>query len=656
MSIKDEYEKLCIIGKGSYATIWKARHKELGYVRALKMSNEQVENENDPAYRSFIKECKVLLQIGNGSHPNIVHIYQPRLIDNRAVVEMDYVDGETLCKYLDREHFMPIGEVYKFINDIVGAMAYCHYDIYRYLMNPNVDDLKTDPNDGHKYIIDNITEQRLVEKYAVTHNDLHSNNIMRRYYDGSYMLLDFGLAITNGKAVKTSAMRGGALEYMSPEKFSDNSTITTQSDVYSLGIMLFEVLAGRVPFALDPNAYESNPTEASYFIMKAHKEALPPEIEPLRREAFEKANPGQTYVKDYPPELEAIIRRCLEKDPAKRYPNAKVLYEEIKKITIVNNGFEFKEKLKEAKRTIARLNETIKVQTEKNEKLQDVNDTLADTISSQKKSISKLKKEKKALFDENVEIASQLDLKAKSYTDDTEEIDRLKGINNNINQQLSALSRENGYLRDEIKTHKKNSRSGKKLILPIAIVVLIAFVTMVIAYAHDLKNKDGKIYELNNANYTQQNILDSLNMKVEKYETLINKLDYLDLGLPSGTLWKTKNESDGYLKYAEVFLKYGEKIPSEKQWRELMTECTWTWNDTKKGYTIIGKNGNSIFLPADGDLNCDGKQEYQNASGYYWSSTTKDNATAYYLYFWSGEKNVDYCDRCCGYSVRLVKD
>ena len=394
-TLNDEYEKLYIIGKGSYATIWKARHKELGYVRALKMSNEQVENENAPAYKSFLNECKMLLQLGNGSHPNIVHIYKPSLIDNRAVVEMDYVDGETLDQYLQRERFLPISEVYKFINDIVGALAYCHHDIYRYLMDPNVDDLKTDPNDGHEFIIDQATEQRLVAKYAVTHNDLHSRNIMRRHYDGNYMLLDFGLAIQDGKAVKSSSRRGGALEYMSPEKFSDNSTITTQSDVYSLGVLLYEVLAGRVPFVLDQKAFESNPTEASYIIMKAHKEAIPPDISILRREAFEKAFPGQTYVKDYPDELESIILRCLEKNPAKRYPNAKELYEDIKKITANDNGQILQEQLQQANNTIARLeDELIGRQGVPDVEMAKENQLLKARQSQLSSEISKLKQDK----------------------------------------------------------------------------------------------------------------------------------------------------------------------------------------------------------------------------------------------------------------------
>ena len=330
-SINDEYEKLQIIGQGSFATIWKVRHRKYGYIRTLKILNTPVQDENDHAYQQFVKECTVLLNIGNGSNNNIVHIYQPRLIDNRAVVEMDYIDGETLDQYLRRNKFMPIDEVLRFIGDIGGALAYCHHDIYKYMMNPNEDDLKSDPDDGRRYIIDEATEQRLVRKYAVTHNDLHSNNVMRRENDGSYVLLDFGLAIQNGTAVKSSALRGGALEYMAPEKFDDNNVITTQSDIYSFGVLMYEALAGRVPFVLDQRRFSSNPVQAQYDIMQQHKTALPPSIEALRGEAFQKAHPGQVYKKDYPDWLEAMIKKCLEKKPADRYADAKELMEDFKR-------------------------------------------------------------------------------------------------------------------------------------------------------------------------------------------------------------------------------------------------------------------------------------------------------------------------------------
>ena len=328
MAFLQEYEKIQKIGEGSFADIYKVRHEKLGYIRAVKMLHKSVSDENDPAYKTFLNECKILLRIGNGSHPNIVRIYQPRLIDNRAIVEMDYVEGDTLNEYIKRKKFLTLKEFYHLFEDIVGALAYCHHDIYRFLMNPNEDDLQTDPNDGRQYIIDEDTERRLVKKYCVTHNDIHSNNIMRRSYDGHFILLDFGLAIQDGKAVKSSSRRGGALEYMSPEKLDDNAIVTTQSDVYSLGILLYEALAGRVPFVLDPERFSKNPIVAQYEIRNQHLNEQPPAIAPLRREAFEAANPGQTYVKDYPDWLEDMIMKCLAKNSADRYADAKEMLDD----------------------------------------------------------------------------------------------------------------------------------------------------------------------------------------------------------------------------------------------------------------------------------------------------------------------------------------
>ena len=324
-SINDEYEKLQILGQGSFATIWKVRHRKFEYVRALKVSKEVIPDENDAAYQKFLNECKVLLRIGNGCHPNIVRIYQPRLLDGRASVEMDYVKGQSLNDYLQKVKCLEMDEFYRLFEQIVGALAYCHHDIYEFLMDPNKDNIATDPNNGQRYRIDAETEMQLVKKYAITHNDIHSNNVMRRDYDGGFVLLDFGLAIQDGNAVRSSARNGGALEYMAPEKFEDNGIINPQSDIYSLGVLLYEALAGRVPFVVDKHRFSSNPIMAQYDIMNLHKTAIPPAIEPLRREAFEAAHPGKKYEKDYPDWLEGMILKCLEKHPADRYADAKEL-------------------------------------------------------------------------------------------------------------------------------------------------------------------------------------------------------------------------------------------------------------------------------------------------------------------------------------------
>lgn len=318
-----EYEKIRMIGKGAFASVFKVRHAKLGYVRALKVCDSFIEDENDRAWQTFLSECKVLLRIGNGSHPNIVKIFQPRLIDNHAVVEMDCVEGESLHSYIKQNQFIPIEEFYRFAKQIIGALAYCHVDVYKFLMNPLEDKLEIDPNDGRKYIVSPEKEKELIKKYGVVHNDLHSGNIIRRDYDGQYILLDFGLAIQDSHCVKSSSRFDGAIEYCSPEKL-ENGTISTQSDIYALGILLYEMLTGRVPFPYS-NGDGSTPESARSRVYQQHLHETPPPIFEFRKQAFEATHPGETYTQDYPEQLEAIIMKCLAKKPEDRFKNAKEL-------------------------------------------------------------------------------------------------------------------------------------------------------------------------------------------------------------------------------------------------------------------------------------------------------------------------------------------
>lgn len=337
MAYLQEYEKLCMLGKGAFATIWKVRHNTLGYIRAIKVSKEDIDNENDKAYQTFLKECRVLLKIGNGAHPNIVRIYQPRLIDNRALVEMDYVRGCTLNEYLEQHKFMPIAEVMRLIKEIGGALAYCHHDIYEDQLNPVEDHLKCDPDDAKRYAINDAKREELIKKYRIIHNDLHSNNIMRRDYDGGFILLDFGLAIQNDRAVKSSSRQDGALEYKAPEKWEDECAITTQSDIYSLGILIYEALAGHVPFVFDPDKYSSD-LHAKNEMFKKHRDVTPPAIEPERMASFKLANPGQVWEKDYPDWLEKMVMKCLEKNPADRYADARELIDDFNRNVKAENS------------------------------------------------------------------------------------------------------------------------------------------------------------------------------------------------------------------------------------------------------------------------------------------------------------------------------
>ncbi len=127
---------------------------------------------------------------------------------------------------------------------------------------------------------------------------------------------------------------------------------------------------------------------------------------------------------------------------------------------------------------------------------------------------------------------------------------------------------------------------------------------------------------------------------------------YVDLGLPSGTLWKAINE--GMYDWDTAMRKFGDKMPSQGQWEELKDYCTWTW--TGNGYKVSGSNGNSIVLPAAGYRNCNGVMYGVGSGGYYWSSTPSGSEEAWELGFNSGKVNVGSTYRCDGQSVRLVQD
>lgn len=128
---------------------------------------------------------------------------------------------------------------------------------------------------------------------------------------------------------------------------------------------------------------------------------------------------------------------------------------------------------------------------------------------------------------------------------------------------------------------------------------------------------------------------------------------YVDLGLPSGTLWKDKNEN-GFYDYDAAVRSFGSNLPTKEQLVELKNSCQWSWNGS--GYKVVGPSGESIVLPAAGCRNCYGGVYDVGSIGYYWSSTPGDSSHAWKLYFYSGRVLVDDGGRCNGLSVRLVQD
>ncbi len=456
----NEYTVLDIIGSGAFADVYKIKHKEYGYVRALKKSKATVTNKDSKAFKTFVKECSYLLNIGNGCHPNIVRIYHPQMLDNHAIVEMDYVKGETLFKYIDRLKYVEIDEIYNFIRDISSALAYCHEDIYQFLIDPNEDNIELDPNDGSKFIISEKQKEELITKYRVIHNDLHSNNIMRRDYDGMYMLLDFGLAIQDGHAVKSSSRNDGAYEYKAPEKWENENIISTETDIYGLGILMYEMLTGRVPFIFDIN--NNSQLKSMNDIYSCHKSSTPPAIEPLRKKAFEETHPGQEYKKDYPEWLEKMILKCLSKAPKDRYTNAKVLYNEflseLKNITNSDNN-EINAELEKLSSENKELYKSIDNISRQHKSISEENTRITTNYKELFKENTHYKEANKKLISENNAIQTELtSLKSKlkqSQSDSSKLID-------NLNKQIEEKNRIIDSQKKEIASNKLKNKETQK--------------------------------------------------------------------------------------------------------------------------------------------------------------------------------------------------
>lgn len=129
----------------------------------------------------------------------------------------------------------------------------------------------------------------------------------------------------------------------------------------------------------------------------------------------------------------------------------------------------------------------------------------------------------------------------------------------------------------------------------------------------------------------------------------------VDLGLPSGTLWKSQNEDGGFYTYEQAMAKFGNQLPTKEQFEELKSACKWVW--TGNGYKVIGPSDEYIVLPAAGYRYCDGDGDVNRvgSSGYYWSSTPYDSDDALELDFGPSSVRVTDTKRCYRQSVRLVQ-
>lgn len=297
-----KYEILRVVGHGGFSAVFKARSRaNSDRIFALKQLDFILENEEAKEYKDFKEEVEILKKL---SHPNIVKIYDEYILDNKPSLEMEFLDGETLESIIKREKYFSIDDTLEFIEQISSALSYCHY-----YQIPDA--------------LAEVTDSALLKRNAIIHNDINPKNIIRiqnEHGSHRYVLIDFGLSFTDPDAVRHSKKEDGMAEYKSPEKWA-GANVDTPSDIYSLGIVIYEMLTGSAPFPIADYKDSVKMLE----LEEKHKKAAIPDLCKRRMETIERNELISIDNCDIPDWLKLLVAKCLEKNPADRFKTGKEL-------------------------------------------------------------------------------------------------------------------------------------------------------------------------------------------------------------------------------------------------------------------------------------------------------------------------------------------
>jgi serine/threonine-protein kinase len=257
------YTILREIGRGSMATVFVARDLKLGRDVALKLLRPELAAST--AHERFLREIAILASL---HHPHILQIHDSGVLEaggrwDGPFFIMPFVEGDSLRDRLAREVQLPLGEVLRLTGEIAEALTYAH-------------------------------------TRGVVHRDIKPENILLD--SGHALLADFGVAyavdLAAGQSLSLSGVRLGAPGYMSPEQAAGGGPVDARSDVYSLGCVVYEMLAGEPPFS----------------------GATPQAI--IARHAADPVPALRTVRPDVPAAVEEAVRTALAKQPGDRYPSA----------------------------------------------------------------------------------------------------------------------------------------------------------------------------------------------------------------------------------------------------------------------------------------------------------------------------------------------
>lgn len=291
-TIMEGLENMGAIRTGGQGSVYKGRR--IGPIlSAVKLLPTPIADEslNDKNYRKFVNEVEKLKKVNEVANPNVVKILSSGITESGSLpfIEMEFIEGPDLGDLLSEPHekIFTIKETIKLADQLAGALAHCH-------------------------------------KVGVKHGDIKSNNVKFNVHTGNYVLLDFGLSIMSDEERRSSMRHAGAIEFMAPEQ--NEGQMLFQTDIYSYGVILFELLAGVVPFPLHDNGETARNT-----VMISHMEAPVPDLMALRKQNLPStwSDVQKQHEMQVPVWLLDIVYKCLEKLPENRYGNGMDLQESI---------------------------------------------------------------------------------------------------------------------------------------------------------------------------------------------------------------------------------------------------------------------------------------------------------------------------------------
>ncbi len=253
------------LGSGGMADVYLAEDEELGRRVAIKILNDRHANDEQFVER-FRREAKNAAGL---SHPNIVSIYDRGEAEGTYYIAMEYLDGRSLKELVLARGPLPIADAISFTRDVLVALRFAH-------------------------------------RKGVVHRDIKPHNVMADA-DGRLKVTDFGIARAGASQMTEAGSIIGTAQYLSPEQ-ARGSAVDQRSDLYSVGVVLYELLTGTVPFTGE------SPVE----IAMKHLSDTP--------------QPPSVKRPDIPPDLDMIVLRALAKNPEDRFQTAEEMDAELERV------------------------------------------------------------------------------------------------------------------------------------------------------------------------------------------------------------------------------------------------------------------------------------------------------------------------------------